>query len=141
MSYGYYTRKDEQPTEQEIEKLINGSKDIWKLICNYLEAEKGAIKQYKFYGKNYGWALGFSKSGKSVISLYPAENDFWFQVILNERQESAVLKRTKNKLIQDVIGRTAPIHEGKWIFVRYSDVGTEVEVKNIIDIRMDKELA
>ena len=54
MSYGYYTRKEEPPTEQEIEKLLEGSRSAWKSICNYLEGEKKATKKYKFYGKNYG---------------------------------------------------------------------------------------
>ena len=84
--------------------------------------------------------MGFSKSGKSIISLYPADKDFWFQVILNERQEEAVLEKLENKVIRDIIGRTEPIHEGKWVFLKYSDVETEVEVKRMIDIRMDKKL-
>ena len=141
MSYGYFSRKEEPPTEHAIEKLIAGSLIAWNSICNYLEVEKKATRKLKFYGKNYGWAVGFSKNGKSIISLYPAENDFWLLVILSRRQEETLLKRIETKIICDVIRRTEPIREGKWIFLKYSDIGTEVEVKRIVDIRMDKELA
>ncbi len=57
-----------------------------KLIHIYVKIIKARSK-YKFYGKNCGWALGYSKSGKSVISLYPLLGDFAIQMIFKKQHE------------------------------------------------------
>jgi hypothetical protein len=138
MSYSCFTDKLDAPTEKDIYKILGSHKSAWQEISEYLTADKKATAKYKYYGINYGWALGFSKSCKSIISLYPTVNDFCIQVILNKKQEVAVLHELPNATLHDIIEKKEPIHEGKWIFAQFSVFMNVDEIKHVIDIRMDK---
>jgi hypothetical protein len=139
MSYGCFIDKHIVPTDALIYKTLGDRRKDWQAVSNYLIVDKKATARYKYYGINYGWALGFSKSGKSIISLYPNVDDFYIQVILNKKQEEAVFHELSNATLHDIIGKKVPIHEGKWIFAPFTVFINIDEIKHVIDIRMDKK--
>ena len=73
----------------------------WNEINSYLINIIKTKSKYKFYGKNYGWALGYSKNNKSIISLYPLLNDFTIQIILKKKHEIEIKNTIDNKELQD----------------------------------------
>jgi hypothetical protein len=103
MSYGCFINRNDVPTDNAVQKAIGTKKEAWQEIVDYLTIEKKARAKYKFYGKNYGWALGFSKNGKTILALYPDVNDFCVQFIVNAKQEAAVLKEIANSELRDMI--------------------------------------
>jgi hypothetical protein len=136
MSHGCFTDRNDPPTDHAVQKALGGRRDAWRNICEYLTTDKKAKAKYKYYGKNYGWALGFSKSGKSILALYPATNDFCVQFILNEKQEAAVLSELSNGTLHDMIAEKESIHEGKWIFAKFGVFKGIEEIKRIVEIKM-----
>jgi hypothetical protein len=109
----------------------------WDEINSYLVNIIKAKSAYKFYGKNYGWALGFSKSNKSIISLYPLLNDFTIQIILKKKHEVEIKKIIDNQELQDLINKKSEIKEGKWIFFKYSKINSVPIIKKMIDIKIE----
>jgi hypothetical protein len=137
MAYGCFTDRNEPPTDHAVEKALGVRRDAWRDISDYLTVNKKAKAKYKYYGKNYGWAQGFSKSGKSILALYPDTNDFCVQFILSVKQEAAVLSELSNAALRDIIAEKEPIHEGKWIFARFGVFKGVEEIKRLVDIRLD----
>jgi len=135
MSYSYFIDKTEKPSQEQITKLLSNKSKIWGNINDYLINTIKTKSAYKFYGKNYGWALGYSKSGKSIISLYPLKNDFTVQIILKKYHEDEILKTISNAELYNVIQNTQEIHEGKWIFIKYSQINSVEIVKKMIEIK------
>ena len=137
MSYSLFTDRLNKPSEEQILKTINNRFKQWDEINSYMIDIIKAKSVYKFYGKNYGWALGYSKKGKSIIALYPLLNDFTIQIILKKKHEIEIIKIIKNKELLDLIKNTQEIHEGKWIFIKYSKINSTEIVKKIIDIKLE----
>lgn len=139
MSRGFFREKDRVPTEREVSAVLGKSRECWDDLVMYLLDERKFKAGYKFYGKNYGWALGFTWRGRSVVSLYPDEDDFCMQIILNEEQEGRALSSIDDGILRKVMRDTARIHEGKWIFMKASRFKDAREMKMLVEIRCGDE--
>lgn len=128
MSKGFFTNKAVKPSDDELAQVLGGAKAHWDGICHHLQAGLKLKGEFKFYGVNYGWALRFTKSGKSVIALYPAKESFVVQVILNRNQEEVALQSGIDATTAGIISRTESICEGKWI---YLTVDNQTDLRNI----------
>ena len=137
MSYSIFYERNNKPSEEEVTKALGNKLNQWFEISSYLVNVLKARSSYKFYGKNYGWAKGYSKKGKSIVSLYPLLNDFTIQIILKKSHEVEIVKTIDNKDLIDIINQTAEIYEGKWIFIEYSKINSVDIIKKMIDIKVD----
>jgi hypothetical protein len=136
MSYSIYCERSKPPSEEQIVQSIGSQIKVWSDIHSYLTQTVQAKAAWKFYGKNYGWASGYTKSGKSIISLYPLTNDFTVQMIIKKGHEDEIKKLTDNKELLSVIRETPEIHEGKWIFIPFSRLHSTELVLRMIDIKL-----
>jgi hypothetical protein len=90
---------------------------------------------WRFYGKSYGWALAFKKSGKALVALFPGTGSFTAQLILKEEQLAAVPRDATTPALTAAIERAKPYQEGRWIFL---PVETERDlglVERLVEIR------
>lgn len=140
MSYSVFIDRNDIPDETMIYRILGKRQIDWQSITQYMTDIGNVKAKYKYYGKNYGWALGFSKSNRSIISLYPNSNEFYVQVILNKMQENAVLDQVPNVALRKIISEKKPIHEGKWIFAEFALFSDIDELKHLIEIRLDPHL-
>jgi hypothetical protein len=131
MSKGFFTNKAIPPTPEEMAKQIGMAKSNWNALTEHLYTKLKLKGEFKFYGVNYGWALRFNKSGKSVIALYPNTDTFSVQIILNKNQVEAALQNEMDKDTIRLIENTESIHEGKWI---YATVGGTTNLKDILTL-------
>lgn len=138
MSKGYFTDKTIQPMDVDLEALLGIACGNWKILTQYLADELKLKDAYKFYGVNYGWALRFTKSGKSVVSLYPDENRFMAQIILNKDQVEAAMEQVKNQSLLQLIHDTESIREGKWVYFPVDRSTDLQDLFLLINIRIKK---
>ena len=135
MSRGSFTDRVNKPSEDEVFASLSHSRALWDEIVLFIENNYRTKKAYKFYGRNYGWALQFSKSGKALISLYPGQGEFVAQIILNKDQCEKALKSGIGDEIGDLIRQTPEIHEGKWIFASIKTKKDARDIENLISVR------
>ena len=135
MSIGSFTDKNNKPTETEVLKIIGRAVPAWTSINTYINNSFKAKAEYKFYGKNYGWALRYIKSGKSFIALYPAADKFTAQIILNRKQIEEAQKVELQPRITDIIKNTPEIHEGKWLYIEVTAENELLDIEKLLIIR------
>ena len=82
MSKGCFVDKAHQPTSEEIRAAVSGALPLWDHLIQFISQTYGGAGDLKFYGKSYGWALRFQKSGKNLLSLYPGDGCFTAQIII-----------------------------------------------------------
>jgi len=111
------------------------SRALWDELVSFIEDHYRTKNAYKFYGRNYGWALQFSKSGKSLVSLYPGQGEFVAQVILDQEQCEKALRSGIGDEVRDLIRLTPAIHEGKWIFASVKTKKDVEDIKSLISAR------
>lgn len=71
MSKGIFTDKNHIPGQSEVAEVLSTAEPLWNSLCEFIEGNYKIKGEFKFYGKNFGWALRYRKSGKVLISMYP----------------------------------------------------------------------
>lgn len=136
MSKGFFTDKTVKPDFADILNVIGSAGADWDMLLKYLTGDLKLKGEFKFYGVNYGWALRFTKSGKSVAALYPGKDYFTVQVILNKNQIERALSEITDAVIIKTINDTEQIYEGKWIFLTINGATDMKEIIKMIQIRI-----
>ena len=136
MSKGFFTDKALKPANSDILNILGNAYANWHNLYDHLNSDLNLKGELKFYGRNYGWALRFCKSGKSVIALYPNQDFFTIQIILNENQIAQVLTNITDKAIIQIITSTESIHEGKWIYTAVDAQSSIKDILKMIEIRL-----
>ncbi len=135
MSIGAFTEKENMPEISQVLDTIASKKPFWDTLVDYMRDSLKAKAEWKFYGRNCGWALRFKKQGKSLAALYPSEDKLTIQIILDAHQVKQALEALKSYALKDIIVRTEEIHEGKWIYTEIEDQEMLEEVKKLVNIR------
>jgi hypothetical protein len=135
MSKGIFTDKSHKPSAKEVLMNISDAKPLWDDLNSYIEDNYKIKGEYKFYGKNFGWALRYRKSGRVLISLYPGKDEFMIQIILNAKEVESALELDITEETRKIITSTSQIHEGKWIYLQVTPNNSLNDIKNLILVR------
>lgn len=135
MSKGIFVDKSHEPTENEVFKAISSTKPLWDNLISFIENNYKIKGEFKFYGKNFGWALRYRKSGRVLISIYPGKDEFTGQIILNENQVKEALKSDLSQKTREMIENTAPIREGRWLYLKIASNTDIYDIKKLISVR------
>jgi len=135
MSKGIFTDKSHQPSEKEVFLAISSAKSLWCSLINFIENNYKIKAEFKFYGKNFGWALRYRKSGKVLISMYPGNHEFMVQIILNEKEVKKALLLNISPETRKIIIEKPPIREGKWIYLKVTPNTSLTDIENLILVR------
>jgi hypothetical protein len=117
MSVGIFTDKAHAPTEEQISEAIGSRRAAWEDMLQVIRERYSHQEDWRFYGKNYGWALRFRKSGKALVSLYPAEGSFTIQLILSQADVDRAHGLKLGKHVRQIIEQAHPYPEGRWVFI------------------------
>jgi hypothetical protein len=117
MSIGVFTDKEHRPTAREIHATVNPKCEAWEELVQFIRDKYSAQEEFRFYGKNYGWAMRFRKGGKALVSLYPADGNFTVQIILSELDAKKAMALKIGKRIRQIIAEAHAYLEGRWLFI------------------------
>ena len=135
MSKGIFTDKSHKPTEEEVFEVISKAKSLWDNLISFIENNYKIKSEFKFYGINFGWALRYRKSGRVLISIYPRKDEFLVQIILNGKEVENALKLDIKSETREIIIKTQPIREGKWIYLKVTPNTSLEDIQNLILVR------
>jgi hypothetical protein len=135
MSKGSFTDKNHEPSEDEIFEALASVKPLWNDLREFIEDNYKISGELKFYGKNFGWALRYRKSGRVLVSMYPGINEFTVQIILNGKEVEKAMEMDLEPDTMKIIEETEPIREGKWIYINFTSETGLRDVEDMISVR------
>jgi hypothetical protein len=118
MSKGAFTDKQHLPTGREITAVLGKAGRDWDEFVQFVQETFGVDGEWKYYGKNYGWALRFRKGGKALVSLYPGERSYTAQMILIQSVVDQTRTMKLGKAVRAAISKAHPYPEGRWVFLK-----------------------
>jgi hypothetical protein len=137
MGVGIFTDKNHQPTLDEVMEAIGQKQAEWQEIVQFIREKRSVHEEFRYYGKNYGWALRFRKSSKSLTSLYPAEGGFTIQIILNETEVEKALSLGLGEHIEHIMKEAHPFPEGRWLFIPVESDKDLQDIKVLLSIKTE----
>jgi hypothetical protein len=132
MSKGAFTDKQHLPTGRAVTAVLGKAGRDWKEFVQFVEKSFGVSGEWKYYGKNYGWALRFRKSGKALVSLYPGERSYTAQMILVESIVDQTRTMKLGKTVRAAIEKAHPYPEGRWVFIGVDSKSVARDAKKLL---------
>ncbi|HPS42238.1 MAG TPA: DUF3788 domain-containing protein [Anaerolineaceae bacterium] len=136
MSISYFYEKSLQPSINEIESILGKSLPFWKRLTQFIDQQFQMPADLSYGGRNYGWNFWYRNKGKSLISLYPQEDQFIAQVILGRVELEKAISLTLGENVGKMVLETPMFHDGKWLFV---PVKSEIEENDIEQLLLIKK--
>ena len=138
MSIGAFTDKSHLPTSEEIQAMLGSQWEAWLEFNQFVINSYACTGEFKFYGKNYGWAVRYRKTGKALLSVYPAQAGFTIQIILSEGE---IVQARQNGLEQvglRAIDAANPYPEGRWLFIPIKSDRDLQDIKMMLAIKTSR---
>ena len=117
MSIGVFTDRSKMPDARNIDGAVGLAELNWRKLNDFLATTLKLKGELKFYGVNYGWAIRYAKSGKSVVALYPDRDSFTVQIIMKRQQLTAAYEHGVSDTTKEAVNRATDFKEGRWVFV------------------------
>jgi hypothetical protein len=138
MSIGIFINKELKPSLDEIYLSLGEKKMLWAELVDFIEVNYKSVPEFRFYGKNYGWAFRYKKSGKALISIYPCEKNFVSQVVLGKKQSEKALESNIQDKIKELIKKAHPYFDGRWLFIKVKTKKDLSDIKKLLSIKFEK---
>jgi hypothetical protein len=135
MPIGAFTDKQHLPSLEEIRESLGSQWDTWQELSQFVSYSYKSKGEFKFYGKNYGWAVRYRKSGKALLSLYPAQASFTVQIILSEAEIAQAQCGSLAQCTLDAIAAANPHPEGRWLFIPVKSAGSIQDIRLMLAIK------
>lgn len=140
MKWSEIYHSDKTPSYEDIEKFIGKGSEMWREMRLYIE-QTYASKPQMSYSKcsaQPGWNVKYSKSGKSLCTLYPMEGYFIALIVVGAKEETEVelAQQTFNPYLQGLYAKTAFSCGGRWLMIEVKDKAVLNDVKRLINIRV-----
>jgi len=130
--------EEREPDEREIARTV-GKKaaKAWNDIREFLDAHYDFQPETIFYGRKYGWTIRYRRSGKTLCSLFPETGAFTVLIILGKKEVEKAMTQLDDfsREAGRVIIETPQLHDGKWLWIRLSDMSIAEDIKKLISIK------
>ncbi len=130
--------KENKPSREKIQKTIGeNAKSAWNDLQKFLNTNYDLTSEAVFYGLNYGWAVRYRKSGKTLCCLFPEEGAFSVLIVLGKKEvEKTMLVLDKfGNNTKEIISNTKQLHDGRWLWIRIIRINEINDIKSLIRIK------
>ena len=136
MSIGVFVDKASPPTMDQVVQAIGPRRSAWEELVRFIHEQFTAQEEFRFYGKNYGWAIRFRKSGKALASFYPAENGFTIQIVLGVAETKRARALPLGKHVERIIEEAHAYPDGRWLFIPVKSAKDIKDVEQLLTLKL-----
>ncbi len=137
MSQNLFTDKSQIPTNEELQKALGKTYDIWSSIREYtLKNYPKAVEEWNLPGAKYGWSFRIKDKKRAIIYLLPRDKYFMIAFVYGEKATHQALNSSISKEIKNII-EAAPVYaEGRGFRIEITGIEIVADIKKLIDIKL-----
>ena len=114
---------------------LSGASALWDGLTDFLRDGCGCDGEFRFYGKNYGWALRFRRWGWALVSMYPGNGFFTAQVVLSPRLVEVATELALGEKARSILESSRAYPEGRWLYLPVSSVRDVEDVQRLVSLK------
>jgi len=106
------------PTNNDIEKRVGKKVGLWRELRAYISTHYDHEPVLSVGKKEFDWTIRYRKSGKTLVTLSPEDNDFCVLVVLGKAEVEKVKNTKLNVFLRNIFTGAKQYHDGRWLFIR-----------------------
>jgi hypothetical protein len=121
MSGKQNSNEKREPTEKQYLELLGKKGSLWSELREYLTHYYPQCQPiFTVEGKDASYTIRYRKSGKTLVTLYPAEKDLAVLVVLGKKEIAKVeeFEEKLSKRIQEIFRNSKQYHDGRWLWIK-----------------------
>ncbi len=135
MAYGAFVERTHRPTAQGVREVLGRGRPHWDALADFMTTTYKARSDFKFYGRNFGWALTYRKAGRSLLALFPARGALTALVVLGHTEVGWALEVRLSEDVKALIDGATEFKEGRWLFVPVRTRKDVVDVEKLVLVK------
>jgi hypothetical protein len=136
MARGCFTDRQDQPDLERAATALRGAAPLWEALVSELSSQTKTPPVWRFYGRNYGWALAFKKGGRALAALFPDAGQLTVLVVLTgEKADQAATDPGLSIETRELVASLPRFKEGCWVFLPVSAGDGLEEPRRLIALR------
>ena len=127
-----------QPTDEEMLREMGPAREAWLALRSFLaERYPDVAPETNYGGAKYGWEVRYRKGGRPLTSLFPEQDGFTALVVLGaaEVAKAEAIAERLSPAMQRLLGGTAQLHDGRWLWIHHPDDGTVGDIRELIQLK------
>jgi hypothetical protein len=128
--------KTRGPDDAALGRALGKAKKSWDDIVEHVKGLPGVSREWKFYGKKYGWQLKVADTKRALLYLVPHAGGFLAALALNDKAVAAL--RPQNlpaSLIREI--ETAKAYpEGRPARIEVTNTKDAALVKKLLALKL-----
>ena len=138
MNQKHTSNQNHEPTKKQMLELLGKKASLWSSLREYLASSyPQCIPVFTIEGKNADYTIRYRKSGKTLVTLHPADEALTILVVLGKK-EVAKVEQFEDKLskkIQELFRNTNQLHDGRWLWIRPSTKKDIESIKILLSVK------
>lgn len=138
MDISIFVDKNKIPTLEELNVAIGAKYSLWAEIVNYVHVKyPSAIDEWSYSGKNYGWSFRVKDKKRVIVYLLPRQGFFKVAFMFGQKAYDSIMSSDIDGLIKQELSEARVYMEGRGIRIDVNDNSTLVDIKKLIDIKIN----
>ena len=138
MSASIFTDKNQQSDPKMLSEPLGDSYQVWEEINNHLQSTYGElIREWKFYGKNYGWQLKTLLKKRNLFFFIPHHNYFTLVFVFGDQAVSVIQQSDLPPDIKETLGKVKKYAEGRGLSLDIFSPEKKEMIKKLIEIKIN----
>ena len=129
----WFDRKEAVPDDVTLKKVVGA---LYSDYLDILSLAGGYSREWKYYGKKYGWQLKVTRKGKSLFYLIPLEKSFRMGFAVREKERETLLNLTLPAKVREELRRAKKYSEGYPLRLSVSAKNDMRAVRLVVDALM-----
>jgi len=131
-------QEDGDIPEKQILGLLGREAGLWLSLREYIaNYYPDCVPVFGIEGRNKEYVIRYRKSGRTLVTLYPARSSLVVLVVLGKK-EVAKTEALVNKLsvkVRKLFQETDQLHDGRWLWIRPSSKTDVESIKLLLSIK------
>ena len=137
MDISIFTDKARHPVNKDLVSALQETYSIWESLRDYiLEQYPGAVEEWNYAGKNYGWSFRIKDKRRAIAYFLPREGYFKVAFVFGGKATEQIMNSNVTDTIKDDLDRAKVYAEGRGISIPVKDESPVADIKKLVVIKL-----
>ena len=135
MATGAFMDKSAAPTDEEVRAALGPAAAWWAALEGWVRETYGLAGEWKWSGRDSGWAMRYRRSGKSLLWLHPLPGTVKALVVVGPSLFDEAMSLDLSPRIETALRDAHPYPDGRFLFLGVESDEEVIDLQRLIALK------